>query len=183
MPQGWDSYTETKFMGFGKDGKGVIFRQSLSQALGTLDNAAGILIGTKPAILERFRIIKSEAWSTINALTSGEGVGIILGLADGDFSISEIEQAIETNGPLGPNDLPNAAQAERFIMFVGMTDGEVGTTQVFENEKGGHSMENTVRWTFARTKSWNWFAYNLGDQLTTGSTLVLRAKSFGVWVI
>ncbi len=44
-------------------------------------------------------------------------------------------------------------------------------------------MEKTLRWTFSRTKSWNFFVYNLGAAITTGATVIIKAKSFGVWVL
>ncbi len=169
-------------MGFGKDGKGVIIRQSLNQAIGTLAAQVSLLIGTKPATLERFRIIKAEIYATITGATSGELNGMFLGLADGDFSNAEIEAAIEANGPQGPNDQVGEELAERFIMMFGATDRETGTELVFHNDHGGHIMSETVRWTFARTKSWNWFIYNMGAAPTTGASVIIRAKLFGVWV-
>ncbi len=169
-------------MGFGKDGKGVIIKESRTQALGALANSAGILIGTKLATLERFRMLKTEVMASIVSLTSGEGSGLWMGLADGDLSLAEIEAAIESNGPLGPNDSVQEAIADRFIMILGAGDIEVATEYLFHNHNGGHLMTATPRWTFARTKSWNWFVYNQGTVLTTGATVNIKVKDFGVWV-
>ena len=169
-------------MGFGKDGKGVIIRQSLSQGLLALANSAGILIGTNLATLERFRIIKLEVWASITGLTTGEGTSLLFGIADGDLTLAEIEAAIENNGPVGPNDSVSIAVSERLIFLLGAIDRETGTEAIFENQTGGHMMEKNIRWTFARTKSWNFFVYNIGNILTTGASCQLRAKSFGVWV-
>ncbi len=172
-------------MGFGKDGKGVIIKQSVSQALGALGANAGILIGTKPAILERFRMIKTELFAALTGLTGGEGNNILIGLADGDLSLAEIEEAIEQTLPLGPNDAVGEAVAERFVKWLGATPvvHATATEKLFTNEKGGHMMSETVRWTYARTKSWNYFVYNLGAALTTGASCTIRAKQFGVWVL
>ncbi len=169
-------------MGFGKDGKGVIMRESRSQTLGALAGQAAIIIGTNLATLERFRMIKNTIYASLTGLTTGEGTSLLFGIADGDFTLAEIEAAIEVSGPLGPNDKTNADAAERFVKLIGAIDRETGTEAIFENAQGGHKMENTIRWTFAATKSWNYFVYNLGNTLTTGSNLLLRAKSFGVWV-
>ncbi len=169
-------------MGFGKDGKGVIIRESRSQALSGLSNGAGIIIGTKLATLERFRMLKIEVYCNVNALTSTEGTGLLLGLADGDYTIAEIEAAIENNGPLGPNDTEDAEVSMRPIWWLGAVDRETGVDGLFENETGGHRLVFTPRWTFSRMKSWNFFVYNLGTNLTTGASAILRAKSFGVWV-
>ncbi len=169
-------------MGFGKDGKGIILRETPNQALGALAGAAGIIIGTNLATLERFRMLRGEVYATISNLTSGEGTGLLFGLADGDYSITEIEQCIEANGPLGPNDKIVEETSERAVWFMGAIDRETGTTAIFENEGGGHMLVIKPRWTFARAKSWNWFVYNNGPSITTGATLNTRNKLFGVWV-
>lgn len=170
-------------MGFGKDGKGVIIRESRTQALATLAAATGLIIGTNLATLERFRIIKAEVYATVIIRTSGDWASLRLGLADGDFTLAEIEEAIEANGPLGPNDNVTEAIAERPVWTLGETLGRGDADPlVFLNETGGGKMSMTIRWTFSRTKSWNWFVYNQGEQGTTGATVVLRTKLFGVWV-
>ncbi len=168
-------------MGFGKDGKGVIITESRVQNLGALANEAGILVGTNLATLERYRMIKNELYAAMTGLTSGEGTGLLIGIVDGDYSLAELEAAIESDGPLGPNDRIAEELSERFYKFLGAVDRETGTEALFENDNGGHKMSHTIRWTFARTKSWNFFVYNMGSALT-GGTVNIRSKSFGVWV-
>ncbi len=169
-------------MGFGKDGKGVIIRESRSQALATLGNNVAILIGTNLATLERYRMLKAEVYASVTTLTTTEGTGLLIGLADGDFTLAEIEAAIENSGPVGPNDDVEEHISDRPVWFMGAVDRETGVTALFENETGGHMLVIKPRWTFARTKSWNFFVYNMGPQLTTGASVNLRVKSFGVWV-
>ncbi len=170
-------------MGFGKDGKGVIIREARSQAIGTLAAQTALLIGTKLATLERFRQIKLELVASITGVTSGELTGLLIGVCDGDLTVAELETSIEINGPLGPNDIETRDTAERPWWFLGAIDRETGTEAIFENETGGHIMEKVIRWTYARTKSWNYFLYNMGAAPTTGATVLIRAKSFGVWVL
>ncbi len=176
---------ENDKMGFGKDGKGVIIREFRSQALGALAGTSGIIIGTKLNILERFRMLKSEVVATIVAMTTAEGAGLGLYLVSGDLSLAEFEASVElTTGPLGPNDSVPAAIAERWSMVAGVMNQPVagaGENQIL-NEHGGGLMSINPRWTFARTKSWNWIVYNHGTTLTTGATVKLFAKDFGVWV-
>ncbi len=182
MPQGWDSTTRYSIMGFGKDGKGIIIREQRNQALGALSQSAGIIIGTNLATLERYRMLRCEMIATVIGLTTGEGTGLLFGLADGDLTLAEIEAAIETNAPVGPNDTIGAEVAQRPVWFMGAVDRETGTEAIFENENGGHMLVIKPRWTFARTKSWNFFVYNLGAAITTGATVSIRDKLFGVWV-
>ncbi len=169
-------------MGFGKDNKGVIIRQSISQALLTLAADTGIIIMAKPVILERFRMLKSEIFGIIEGLASGEGKGLSLWLADGDLSLVEVEEAIELSGaPLGPNDPVQAAIAERLVLWAGV--GDAGTISHLHSRNGNAPLiEMMPRWTFARDKAWNFVLYNMGGALTTGATVNLRVKNFGVWV-
>ncbi len=169
-------------MGFGKDGMGVILNESRTQALGALAASVGIFIGTAAVTLERFRIIKSEVIAMIIGLTAGEGSGLYLYLVDGDLSLAEAEQAIEQTGPLGPNDAPAAEVALRYVKLFGNTDHEIATEAVIHNQTGGGQMSETIRWTFARTKAWNWMIYNQGVAITTGATVKIKSKNFGVWV-
>ncbi len=97
MPQGWDtSYWRPK-MGFGKDGKGVIIMEKKEQALLTLAIDTGLFIATPLAILERFRMLKTELFATLTNVGAGELGGIQLYLVDGDLSLAEAEAAIEAN--------------------------------------------------------------------------------------
>ncbi len=171
-------------MGFGKDGKGVIIREFRTQALGALAGTTGILVGSKIATLERFRILKSEIVAVMVAATSDEGNGLALYLVDGTFTLAEFEAAMElVAGPVGPNEPEDAEIAERFILWAGGISLPPGNLEnMFVNEKNGPRMSINPRWTFARTKSWNWIVYNHGTTLTSGATVKLYAKNFGVWV-
>ncbi len=172
------------FMGFGKDGKGVIINEDRSQALSTLANQAVILIGTKLGILKDFRMLKAELRAHLRNLTPGDGMGLIIGLADGDLTNSEIAAAILANAPLGPNDIVGTQVAERFNMLLSVAEGDLAETQVlFKNENGGPIIVVKPRWTFATTKSWNWFIFNGGGTaLATGATVRITTKCYGVWL-
>ncbi len=172
-------------MGFGKDGKGVVFTSLNTQALGALAADTGIVVGTNPALLERFRVLKAMVTCCITDLTADEGSGLKLYMADGDLSLSEIEESLEANGPLGPNDKILSERALRPIYEVGAGLDSSGTPtngRMLRNAEGGHLLEVKPRWTFARTKSWDWIIYNQGKVLTTAAQAKVMAKIFGVWV-
>ncbi len=174
-------------MGFGKDGLGVIINEKRNQALGALGQDTGIIIGTKLATLERFRMLKSEVHAVITGLTIAEGGGLALYLCDGDLSLTEIDQAIEANGPLGPNDSVQAATVERFTKLVGAMSEQMSPANfafpLSDAKTNAPVCVVLPRWTFARTKSWNWVLYNHAGAIQTGATVLIMAKSFGVWVM
>ncbi len=174
-------------MGFGKDGKGAILKDSPTEPLLTLAANTGIILSggnvIGSSLLERFRIIKSEISAHIEGATFATGDGpIALYIVDGDHSLAEFEESIELSGPVGPNDNLDAERAERWSMRIGMINfvGESSALGAMLNL--GMPVEKVIRWTFARAKGWNWIAYNEGTALTTGATINVRAKHFGVWV-
>ncbi len=185
MPQGWDSYEANYKMGFGKDGKGVIIREARSQALATLGPLTGIVIDTKIPITEDFRILKQEVIATITGLTAGEGAGLGLYLVDGQYSLAQFEASIEGTGPEGPNDSVDAELSMRFTKFIGQTFAVAGAdgVAVLRGDAGNSHCKVNPRWTFRSAQSWEFILYNAGVALTTGSTVYIKAKSFGVWVV
>ncbi len=175
-------------LGFGKDGRGAIVRETRSQSLGTLAQDTALIIGTKLATTEVFRMLKAEVFCRINGLTSGEGSGLLLLLADGDLTVTEVGEAVNIDGPLGPNDAVNAALAERLVLNIGAVEGNgddaaAPTARVIKDMLSNAPFcVPKPRWSFQRTKSWNWVIFNRGDALTTGAQVRIDAKSYGVWV-
>lgn len=173
-------------MGFGKDGKGVMISEKRAQALGTLATDTALLIGTKLAITEDFRMLKAEMLAIVTGLTGGEGIGLYLGLAHGDMTTTQIESAIENNGPVNPGDLDVVDAVEKPVWIVGSYEqSDIGETEGnFQDVRThGAMILSKHRWTFQSLQSWNWFIYNLGAQLTTGATVKIQVRDFGVWVI
>ncbi len=171
-------------MGFGKDGKGAIVYDNRSQALGGLAGDVGIIVTTKPAITEDFRMLKSVITASITGLTAGEGADLQLWLADGDLSLAEFEECVEVQGPLSSHDIVGNERTLRACFLVGKaryTD-ITSTRQQVEGMNGSLIMEIKPRWTFGETTSWNWIVYNDGNAVTTGATIRLKAKNFGVWI-
>ncbi len=174
-------------MGFGKDGKGAILKDSPTEALLTLAANTGIILTggnvIGAALLERFRILKSEISAHIEGATFASGDGpVALYIVDGDLSLAEFEASIELAGPVGPNDTIAADAAERWSMRIGQIAFVPYNVGIGAQLNRGMPVEKVIRWTFARAKGWNWIAYNEGGALTTGGTINVRAKHFGVWV-
>ncbi len=173
-------------MGFGKDGKGVIIAEAPTEPLLTLAANTGLIISSNEvgtALLERFRVIKAEITAEIQNATFAGGDGPLeLYMIDGDLTLAEFEEAIETVGPVGPNDTVRAEQAERFYKSFGLLNFVPENTAKGAMLNGGLVVERTIRWTFARSKGWQWVIYNHGTALTTGALIKLQCKHFGVWV-
>ncbi len=163
-------------MGFGKDGKGVIIKENNGIALGTLAQQTAILLPAI-AVTEDFRMLKAEIHAMLNAATTGEASLLVMGLADAELSLAEVEEAFELNGPLDRNDNVNRERAERPVWILGGL-GDFGETDIrafYEWKK---------RWTFSSPEGWNLFVYNQSSSasLTTGSTIRVLATYYGVWV-
>ncbi len=169
-------------MGFGKDGKGAIVKESTSFTLGAL-GTQDVVAGAGPVMSEDFRIIKTEVYANITGLTTGEAEGLYLGLANGDLSAAEIEESLEAQGPLFPRDRIPEEKAERLTKMIGRFDDKA-LIAVLLGPDGGSPVSKTIRWTFGKSQAgWKWFVHNIGTPLTTGATVRITATHFGVWVV
>ncbi len=171
-------------MGFGKDGKGVIINEKHTLSLGTL--ASGVVLkATSLVMVDDFRMLKSEVLAIVEGLTAGEGGGLVFGLCNNKLSNTEVAAALTADGPLNKNDTPVADIVERFAKLIGVVDHiDIGATSLrfVDAEKDGPMMITKPRWSFAAPESWAFFVYNHGaNALTTGASVQLQARSFGVW--
>ncbi len=171
-------------MGFGKDGKGAILSEQLNTGIGALATAAGVRVAAAIVLADDFRIIKTELTATIRGLANGEGAGLRLHLMNGNLTLAEAEGQLEADGPTDRNDRTLIEAAERFVKVIGLVEqpDPAGTEAVFRGVEGGPIIEKTIRWTFSDNDGWAWLIYNTGDTLTTGATVFLQAKHFGVWL-
>lgn len=160
-------------MGFGKDGKGVIIDGKLSLTLGALASNTSLKSGGNVTVTDHFRMIKLEAWAYARGLTAAEA--IVIGIADDDLTVAEIEAKIETS-LLDPNDRVQAEESQRPVFLLEIMQG--GQPSAVKH------IERTIRWTFHEDTGWTWFAYNPSSAaaLTTGCVVEILQKAFGVWV-
>ncbi len=171
-------------MGFGKDGRGSILVEEFSTGVGALAVQTGVRIASGLVIEEDFRMIKTTLSLVLFGFTTGQGNGLKLFIVNGNLTQAEIEEAVEANGPLDRNDRTLQERSERFVKALGMVEqfSPTGVVATCRNKEGGPMIEETIRWTFSDTDGWAWFLYNTGATLTTGATVVLQAKHFGVWL-
>ncbi len=172
-------------MGFGKQNTGVIIRESDNVALGAFaDGDVALLSGITPT--EDFRMMKTEIVAILRGLTAGEGVGIQLGITNGELSQTEVEECLDIDGPLDRNDRNGEEKANRFVKTIGAT-GKIGASDtsspILDLHTGAPVVVARPNWTFSNPEGWNFFAQNAGGlALTTGSTIQLQATHYGVWV-
>ncbi len=168
---------------------GVIIRESRTQLLGALAAAAMIIVDTKLATTDKFRMLKSELTCITTGLTSGEGRGLEIYLANGDLTINEVDACIDGNQPLNASDRVGKEVSQRFVKLVGVAEPSGGSgTEVKMVGPGpdgsfGPIMMPTPRWTFGDDgQGWNWVIRNTGTSLTTGALTHVKATNYGVWV-
>ncbi len=170
-------------MGFGKDNRGAIIRETQTITVGALAADAAVT-GTALAITDDFRILKTVIDAHIDGLTAAEGIGLRLGIANGDLTVAQIAEAITTDGPLNSSDRDKIEEAERFAKQFAIAEfsNAAETEMQFKNEQGGALIEVKPRWTFNKGVGWDWFVFNNGPTLTTGASLRIVATHYGVWV-
>ncbi len=165
---------------------GVIIMESRIQTLGTLNAATALLIGTKIALTDAFRMLKAEIMVHMAGMTSGEQSRLALYLCHGDLSLSEIAGALAANGPPARGDIEAALRTKRPIFLVGqfVQSGATGTTGHLSDMKTGSAVGVIKpRWTFPDGGvGWNWVIWNFGNNLATGGSVQIQSKAYGLWV-
>ncbi len=170
-------------MGFGKDGKGAIIRENLTITLGGLASGSAIT-GTALVLGAPFRILKSEIFAHCDALTAGDGQGLLLGIANGELSAADIAGCLTTNGPLDFNDRSGLETAERNVKVLSATEfrDTAATSRSFSGEDGGPMITSKHRWTYGAPEAWDWFVFNDGPTITTGAVVRIVVVHFGMWI-
>ncbi len=175
-------------MGFGKDGKGAIVKEHSSVTLAALAANSTVTNDSDVLLDADFRILRSDVTAVIQGITTLEGNGLILYMAEGDLTAAEQEVNIELDGPRRPGEQVAEEQASRWVRRVGIIVGsDTPTERVFTNKYGGGLLDIEPRWTFRRGRTagnggWNWSVYNSGATLTTGAIVDIVGTHYGVWV-
>ncbi len=170
---------KTKFTTNTKSG---IVYDFITIALSTLGTLTAILGPSKiDASREMgFRVLRTEYWLEYEGKTDNEGP-IIFGLSV-DMTVSQIANAISAD-PQGRD--PEASEANlraKFPIFPLKMLSEQST----ESPGGGNAIISMdvakVGWSLPEGSHLDFFAFNLGSALTTGTVIRVFAKHFGVWL-
>lgn len=170
---------------------GKIITEVQTLALGTQADQDALAM-SQLTLSEDFRILKTEVQGiVVDFDDSPPIVGLMLGIANGELSNTEIAQAVTAQGPLDRNDRTAAERASRFVKIVGaavpvpvhVSSSATKQNCYFAGKDGGPIITFNPRWTFSDPEGWVWFIFNnTGSAMVTGATARLIAKHFGVWV-
>ncbi len=160
----------------------ILKDQALSVALSTLVNQTALAVetGHGTGMLRSFLMKKVVADIVIEGITAGEGNPMLVGMARGEATVTDIKTAIELI-QLERSDLLQAQvrmvlhETVRMVSFVENTT--VGRAHVAASLGGGKGIP------FEEGDGWQWFVYNMSNgTLTTGGAFNLDAIYYGVWL-
>ncbi len=168
-------------MGFGKDGKGVIFEMKDVITLLALGTSAVVKEDNVPAFTDSFRVLKTKGVASIEGATLVDGDGpVLLYLVNDQLTTGEITEKINAGGPLSREDTTKADEAMRPVFYLGKMDFRPPTAT---QEAPTLEWERSIRWTFGDAKGFAVVAFNMGSgSLTTGGIVRFQHTLYGVWV-
>ncbi len=110
-------------------------------------------------------------------ITSGEH-GLIVGIADGQLSATEIEEAINDDGPTFREQVPQAERADRRVNVLGVFSGNPAGETLQESKQFDVPRHS---WSEERA-GWQWFVVNdSGASYTTGQIVTFLATHVIQW--
>ncbi len=175
--------SESDKIGFGKDGKGVIIKEDHTLTVGAFTTKTVKAIGNL-STTEDFRMLKAEVQAHMTGITAGELADIYIGIANGELSAVEIAESISLDGPLDRNDRAPDEFATRCVHLFGKLKGIPGdqTNGEWVDRSNSPMMEHKFRWTYSNPEGWQYFLFNNGSTTTTGATVRMLTKNYGVWL-
>ncbi len=139
----------------------------VSSSLGTLASSVVIGASVGGTIHGRTKVTSCEATYGVFGLTAGEGP-LIVGVAHGDYSATEIKECLEALASWDPVDRVAGEQADRLVRQIGQFDGE-STDEVLND---GKPIKTKLNWTLEEGATFQLFIYNRsGATLTTGAQM------------
>lgn len=146
-------------------------------ALGTLTDTS-VISATLLALAQEVHLISADLIWTIRGATAGEGP-ILVGLANGDLSTTEIGEAIDAS-PTSQSAIVELEQASRPVRKVGHIAILTGTGDNQLND--GVAIRTKIQFPIANDTNLDFFARNeSGGTLTTGQVLEIVGTVYGRW--
>ncbi len=148
---------------------------SISVALGTLASAKALLTAG-PTMTRGGRLLSVRGSYVVHSLTAGDGP-LLFGIADKSLSLVQLEEYLELQGPVTPDAVPEREQSSRGaqIRTLGIlqpqADGTTASQYLSNVSMSGLKFSEEAA-------GWNYWVYNPGQSMTTGSTLAVTVQFF-----
>ncbi len=139
-------------------------------ALSTLAASTG-LVNSIADINQNYKAVSMHGVWSLTTLTAGDGP-IMYGIADGEYSLAEIEQYLEAT-VVDKRDAPETEQVSRAVQVLGALGTDLQTV---------YSKDRVVLPTFREDKGFIAWVHNAGIAMTTGALLKFRGRFFGRWL-
>ncbi len=160
---------------FSDNSMASIIWDELSVNLSTAISGAAVGVNSRidASRLQGFRILKSQVFVALKDITEGEGP-ILIVMAH-DLTATEVEETLGAD-PQRSGDPDLEARAMRPVWPVGLLMETVGGKTVLEKEM-------KIGWSFPEGTILKFYAINRDNAtLTTGASMNVTAKHFGVWL-
>jgi len=158
------------------------FDEDHNVTLGALSGAAAIFGASKidAGREQGFRLVKSNVTVSFTGKTASEGP-ISFGVCCNVPTAAELASVL-VNDPQGSSS--NKKRADNwFIKPLGVisllataTDAQNNIEMTFEISYGKNG------WSIPEGSALNYYAFNMGSALTTGTVIIISAEHFGVWL-
>ncbi len=146
--------------------------------MGTLANDTGI-VSSDANITQNYKAVSLHAVIAIRVLDAADGP-ILYGLCPGEVSLAEIEQYLES-APNSKRDTPEIDQVSIPVQVLGQLTA-VGIASTLKGNAAEWIKERILLPTFRENQGWQFWVYNAGIAMTTGSSVILRGRYFGRWL-
>lgn len=150
-----------------------------TQTLGTLSNVTSAQNEMLETSDNEYRVLSVKLNWSWRGVTAGEGP-IEFGVCHGDYTQTEVDEALEAEAAILRGDKVLQEQANRLVRRLGMIDPLGQVAGVFDN---GRQLTTRLNWVISEGKTLNMFAYNRnGSALTTGSNLQIGGHAIIKWI-
>ncbi len=143
--------------------------------VGALATLTVVVAALAPASTAQYRLISCDHTWSLSGHTVGEGPYTV-GYAFGDYSVTEIKEAIEIANSISPSDKVAQEKGGRWVRIVGTFAG----AEVSESLNDGKSIKTRLNWAVQIGSTVNTFVYN--EDLNTQTTGSLIDLTGNLWV-
>ncbi len=152
-----------------------------SQALSTLAQDTALATNVTGTLVDPLFVISMDYKAAIRALTPTEGP-IEIGVAHGDYSVSEIIEALSAGQSITGRSVNKIEQErrKRQVRSLGFFSGETADDALDD----GQTKRVKLGWVIGTGKTLNFFEINRGSAapLTTGAIVEYSGKIYGRWL-